>query len=146
MLYLGCLDGAFLAPSIFLRGLMKISQQARLKLRCPISLGREHHIHIPEGWFELVYTMCARIEDVAQEVNKKPRQRMFLPRIVSIEEDAGRLSCEVTNRNKDIINIVRKARFRSVQYCMFCGDQAHQFRYSGGLVSCCARHRNEHCL
>jgi hypothetical protein len=125
---------------------MKASQQARLKLRCPISLGREPRITIPEGWFELVYDLCAQIEDVAQAVNKKPRQRMFLPRIAVIEVNHGRLHCEVINRNKDIAHIVRKAQFRSVQRCMFCGEQGHQFRHSGGLVSCCARHRTEHSL
>lgn len=125
---------------------MKASQQARLKLRCPISLGRGPRIDIPDGWFDLVYEMCARIEDVAQEINKKRRQRMFLPRIIIIDEVTGRLNCEVINRNQDIAKIIKKAQMRSARLCMYCGGEAHQFRHAGGLISCCARHRSEHCL
>ena len=43
---------------------MKASQTARLKLRCPIALGREHNITIPDGWFNLVFEMCEQIEDI----------------------------------------------------------------------------------
>jgi hypothetical protein len=122
---------------------MKASQTARLKLRCPIALGRDYHIQIPEGWFQLVYETCARIEDVAQAVNQKRRQRMFLPRVVTIEEHHGKLVCEVINRNKDISDIIKKAQMRSVRLCMYCGDEAHQFRRGGSLVTCCQRHRQE---
>lgn len=100
-------------------------------------------ITIPDGWFDLVYDLCAQIEDVAQEVNKKRRQRMFLPRIVFIEEHLGRLNCEVINRNKDIAELIKKAQMRSVQLCMYCGDEAQQFRSGGNLVTCCDKHRSE---
>lgn len=121
---------------------MKASQKARLKLRCPISLGHEHQISIPEGWFDLVYQMCAEIEDIAQQVNNKRRQRLFLPRIIIIEEHLGKLNCEVINRNRDIADIIKKAQMRSVHLCMDCGEEAHQFRRGGKLVTCCDRHRS----
>lgn len=120
---------------------MKASQKAKLKLRCPISLGRDYSIQIPDGWFDLVFAMCAQIEDVAQAINKKRRQRMFLPRVISIEEHHGKLNCEVINRNRDIADIIKKAQMRSVRLCMYCGDEAHQFRRGGSLVTCCQKHR-----
>jgi hypothetical protein len=125
---------------------MKASQKARLKLRCPISLGRNHQITVPDGWFDLVYGMCASIEDVAQQVNLKRRQRMFLPRILFIEEHMGKLTCEVINRNRDISEIIKKAQMRSVQLCMYCGEEAHQFRRGGHLITCCHRHRSQFSL
>lgn len=133
-------------PSIFLNLTMKASQKARLKLRCPISLGRNHQITVPDGWFDLVYGMCASIEDVAQQVNLKRRQRMFLPRILFIEEHMGKLTCEVINRNRDISEIIKKAQMRSVHLCMYCGEEAHQFRRGGHLITCCHRHRSQFSL
>lgn len=123
--------------------MMKQSQKARLKLRCPIVLGREPHISIPPGWFDLVYEMCAKIEDIAQQINQKHRQRFFLPRIVGISVDSGKLSCDVINRNKDINDILKKVRMHSAKRCMVCGQDAHQFRDSGMLVSRCEVHRAE---
>lgn len=122
--------------------IMKASQQARLKLRCPIALGRDYRIQFPEGWFDLVFDMCAQIEDVAQAINKKRRQRMFLPRIISIDEHHGKLVCEVVQRNRDIADIIKKAQIRSVKLCMFCGEEAHQFRRGGSLITCCTKHRH----
>lgn len=123
--------------------MMKQSQKARLKLRCPIVLGREPYIAIPDGWFDLVYEMCAKIEDIAQQINQKHRQRLFLPRIIAISVDAGKLSCDVINRNKDINDLLRKVRMHSAKRCMICGGYAHQFRDSGVLVSRCETHRAE---
>ncbi|WP_438969834.1 hypothetical protein [Methylophaga sp.] len=120
---------------------MKASQAARLKLRCPITLGRDHTITIPDGWFELVFDMCARIEDIAQQINRKKRQRMFLPRIVFIEEHMGRISCDLINGNQDIADIIRKTQMTSVRRCMYCGDEANQFRHGRQLVTCCPKHR-----
>lgn len=120
---------------------MKASQTARLKLRCPIALGREHNITIPNGWFNLVFEMCEQIEDIAQQINLKKRQRMFLPRIVFIEEHMGRISCDVINSNQDIADIIKKAQMDSVKRCMYCGDTANQFRQGRYLVTCCAKHR-----
>lgn len=120
---------------------MKASQNARLKLRCPIALGRNYRIQIPDGWFDLVYDMCAQIEDIAQQINAKHRQRMFLPRIIYIEEHLGKMTCEVIHYNRDIADIIKKAQMRSVQLCMYCGEEAHQFRRGGALVTCCDKHR-----
>jgi len=120
---------------------MKDSQRARLKLRCPISLGRQHTINIPEGWFDLVFEMCAQIEDIAQQTDLKARQRMFLPRIIFIEEHLGRISCDVINSNRDISDIIKKAQMASAKRCMFCGEAANQFRQGRNLVTCCAKHR-----
>lgn len=122
---------------------MKHSQKARLKLRCPIVLGREPSISIPPGWFDLVYETCAKLEDIAQQINQKHRQRFFLPRIIAIDVESGKLNCEVINRTKDINDLLRKVRMRSAKRCMICGDEAHQFRASGGLVSRCETHRAE---
>lgn len=122
---------------------MKQSQKARLKLRCPIMLAREPQISIPPGWFDLVYAMCARLEDIAQQINQKHRQRLFLPRIISIGIESGKLHCEVINSNKDINEILKKGRIHSARRCMICGDDAHQFRDSGTLISRCAMHRSE---
>lgn len=89
---------------------MRQSQKAKLKLRCPIVLARDPHISIPPGWFELVYEMCAKLEDIAQKINQKHRQRLFLPRIMAISVEAGKLSCDVINCNKDINDILRNVR------------------------------------
>lgn len=126
-------------PSFFL--MMKQSQKARLKLRCPIVLGREPYIAIPDGWFDLVYEMCAQIEDIAQHINQKHRQRLFLPRIIAVSVESGKLSCDVINRNKEINDLLRKVRMHSAKRCMICGEDAHQFRASGELVSRCEAHR-----
>lgn len=123
--------------------MMKQSQKARLKLRCPIVLGREPYIAIPDGWFDLVYEMCAKLEDIAQQINQKHRQRLFLPRIITISVESGKLSCDVINRNKDINDLLRKVRMHSAKRCMICGEEAHQFRDSGELVSRCEVHRAE---
>jgi hypothetical protein len=123
--------------------MMKQSQKARLKLRCPIVLGREPYIAIPDGWFDLVYEMCAKLEDIAQQINQKHRQRLFLPRIITISVESGKLSCDVINRNKDINDLLRKVRMHSAKRCMICGEEAHQFRDSGELVSRCEAHRAE---
>lgn len=122
---------------------MKQSQKAKLKLRCPIALGREPYISIPPGWFDLVYEMCAKVEDIAQQINQKHRQRLFLPRIISIGVESGKLSCDVINRNKDINEILKKVRMASAKRCMICGGDAHQFRDSGTLISRCETHRAE---
>lgn len=121
---------------------MKASQAARLKLRCPISLGRKHSINIPDGWYGLVFDMCAQIEDIAQQISRKKRQRMFLPRIIFIEEQMGRISCDVTNSNQDIADIIKAAQIDSVKRCMYCGDNGHQFRRGRYLVTCCDKHRH----
>jgi len=121
---------------------MKASQAARLKLRCPITLGRQHTITIPEGWFDLVFNMCAQLENIAQQINLKKRQRMFLPRIIFIEEHMGRISCDVINANQDIADIIKKTQITSVKRCMYCGDVANQFRQGRYLVTCCAKHRH----
>lgn len=121
---------------------MKASQIARLKLRCPIALGREHSITIPDGWFDLVFEMCEQIEDVAQQINLKKRQRMFLPRVIFIEEHMGRISCDVINANQDITDIIKQAQMTSVKRCMHCGETANQFRQGRYLVTCCAKHRH----
>jgi hypothetical protein len=134
--------GWHLVPSFFLF-MMKQSQKARLKLRCPIVLGREPYIAIPDGWFDLVYEMCAKLEDIAQQINQKHRQRLFLPRIITISVESGKLSCDVINRNKDINDLLRKVRMHSAKRCMICGEEAHQFRDSGELVSRCEAHRAE---
>jgi hypothetical protein len=123
--------------------MMKQSQKARLKLRCPIVLGREPYIAIPDGWFDLVYQMCAEIEDIAQQINQKHRQRLFLPRIIAISVESGKLSCDVINRNRDINVLLKKVRMHSAKRCMICGKDAHQFRDSSGLVSHCETHRAE---
>lgn len=121
---------------------MKASQAARLKLRCPISLGRKHSITIPQGWYELVFDMCARIEDIAQQISRKKRQRMFLPRIIFIEEKMGRIICDVTNSNQDIADIIKTAQMNSAKRCMYCGDNGQQFRQGRYLITCCAKHRH----
>lgn len=104
-------------------------------------MGKQPSIAVPPGWFELVYEMCAQIEDIAQLRSQKYRQRLFLPRLISIELESGKLSCEVINRNKDISDIIWRARMRSARICMICGDEAHQFRFDGSLVSHCKTHR-----
>lgn len=121
---------------------MKKAQIARLKLRCPITLGRQHEINIPSGWFDLVFTMCAAIEDEAQAINKKHRQRMFLPRIVFIEEHQGRIICDVINGTKDISEIIKQAQIHSTKCCMTCGDEGSQFRLGRNLVTRCHKHRS----
>lgn len=121
---------------------MKASQAARLKLRCPISLGRQHTITIPDGWFDLVFDMCAQIENIAQQINGKKRQRMFLPRIIFIEEHLGRISCDVINANQDIADIIKKAQMTSVKRCMYCGQDANQYRQGRQLITCCTKHRH----
>ncbi|GAB4294176.1 MAG: hypothetical protein Kow0083_07260 [Methylophaga sp.] len=122
---------------------MKAAQKARLKLRCPITLERDPQITIPDGWFTLVYQMCADIEDIAQQIKRKRRQRLFLPRISFIEEQMGKLACEVINSNRDIAAIIKRAQMRSVQLCMYCGNEARQFRRDGSLITCCDRHRRQ---
>ncbi len=121
---------------------MKNAQKARLKLRCPITLGREHEINIPPGWFDLVFDMCAAIEDVAQSINKKHRQRMFLPRIVFIEEHQGKILCDVINGRRDISDIIKQAQMKSVKRCMTCGDEGSQYRLGRTLVTRCNKHRS----
>ncbi|WP_289282733.1 MULTISPECIES: hypothetical protein [unclassified Methylophaga] len=121
---------------------MKNAQKARLKLRCPITLGRQHEINVPSGWFELVFNLCAAIEDVAQDINKKHRQRMFLPRIVFIEEHQGKILCDVINGTRDINHIIKQAQMRSTKCCMICGDEGSQFRLGRTLVTRCEKHRS----
>jgi hypothetical protein len=120
---------------------MKDSQRARLKLRCPISLGRQHTINIPDGWFDLVFEMCAQIEDIAQQTQAKPRQKLFLPRIIFVEEHLGRISCDVINSNRDIDAIIKQAQMTSAKRCMYCGEEANQFRQGRYLVTSCLKHR-----
>jgi hypothetical protein len=140
------LDGTTCAIPLFTSSTMKAAQKARLKLRCPISLGRDPQITIPDGWFTLVYQMCADIEDIAQQIKRKRRQRLFLPRISFIEEQMGKLACEVINSNRDIAAIIKQAQMRSVQLCMYCGNEARQFRRDGSLITCCDRHRRQFSL
>lgn len=117
--------------------------ESQTQITLPDCVGTRPYIAIPDGWFNLVYEMCAKIEDIAQQINQKHRQRLFLPRIIAISVESGKLNCEVINRNKDINDLLRKVRMYSAKRCMICGDDAHQFRDSGELISRCAAHRAE---
>ncbi|HDZ16474.1 hypothetical protein LCGC14_0670480 [marine sediment metagenome] len=122
---------------------MKAAQQARLKLRCPIILNRQPDISFPSGWFEIVFEMCAGIEDIAQQLRKSNKDRIFLPRIVFIEEHQGKLSCDLINANRSVKAIINDAVEKSASCCSVCGEAAKQFRIGRFLVTRCEQHHRE---
>jgi hypothetical protein len=93
-----------------------------------------------DGWFDLLWRLCDRLEPVVAVVERETGRRF---EVLQVKEKFGGLRFYVNYQNDLISTLIEASRFESLHICEVCG-QPGQLRAGNWIETLCIDHARTH--
>ena len=91
-----------------------------------------------DGWFDLIWGLCERLEPLVEELNAKlPQGDRF--EVLQVKEKFGGLRFYVSRHTDAIDTEIGRARLESLRTCEECGQPGSHREGEGILATLCDR-------
>jgi hypothetical protein len=90
------------------------------------------------GWFEIIYQLSIRIEDIAQKLKNADEEDDKLPLVIQVKEKFNTLRFYVRNTSPNIQNLISEAEAQSSQTCEKCGQKGALKCRNGYYATLCS--------
>lgn len=105
---------------------MRKYQELEIFLRCPIIFRHRQttgfSFECKSGWFELVFELSAKIEDIACHMKNAGTPVGELPSVIEVKQQFGTLRYHMLYSSKAIQQLIECSTQASQSICEFCGN------------------------
>jgi hypothetical protein len=89
-----------------------------------------------DGWYQLIYDLSVKVEDVAQKLKSQDIEESELPIVVQVKEKFGGLRFYMNHAPKELNDVINKTCEQSYEVCMQCAKPG-SLRDEDYLITLC---------
>jgi len=97
-----------------------------------------------DGWFDLIWTLSQKIEDMARKAGLEPQSNGW-PEAIQVKQKMGTLRFYLDNPTETMTALIRKAEQDSAKTCETCGSPGSTVKGSR-VNTLCDNHEKENLM